>query len=361
MMKVSVIVPVFNVAPYLRRGLDSLVNQTLREIEIICIDDKSTDDSLDILREYAGRDNRIKLIELPQNQGVAVARNAGMKIAAGEYIGFMDPDDYVDLDWFEKLYAGAVESGADITAGNIRMTEFNGRVKLYTDWLAQVAANKFKFSYVLWCAIYRADMVRENKLENPAGVITSQDTVFAIKCAVIANKIHAVPDTFYNYIRMPGSISSEFFAPDKVQAKIDAANLIIDFLNTRRELTQTEYTDSFASFFKFIYFSMFYRTTARESRMMLMRAAIGLYKKHKYRHNIEMTGWQMRGYLESEDADGLYSHIESYSRRGKIIIKLFNQIPFIRIKKYSNYTKVSVFGIPIAGIYPKPDTIRYNG
>jgi glycosyltransferase involved in cell wall biosynthesis len=85
----NAIVPIYNVEPYLRRCLDSLVNQTLKDIEIICINDCSPDKSLIILKEYAGKDNRIKIIDFEKNQGVSVARNSGMKIAKGEYIGLL--------------------------------------------------------------------------------------------------------------------------------------------------------------------------------------------------------------------------------------------------------------------------------
>lgn len=92
----SVIVPVYNVAGEIKRCLDSLLGQTLREIEILCIDDKSTDNSLEILRDYEKKDSRIKIIALEKNCGVSVARNQGLAIASGEYIGFVDPDDFVD-------------------------------------------------------------------------------------------------------------------------------------------------------------------------------------------------------------------------------------------------------------------------
>lgn len=104
MSKVSVIIPVYNTEKFLRKCLDSVCNQTLQDIEIICINDCSTDGSSEILREYAGKDNRIKLIELFENGGAAKARNIGIDIAHGEYIGFVDSDDFVDLDFYEKLY-----------------------------------------------------------------------------------------------------------------------------------------------------------------------------------------------------------------------------------------------------------------
>lgn len=116
--KVSVIIPVYNAAQYLERCLDSVINQTLKDIEIICINDCSTDNSLEILEEYASKDNRIKIIDFKENKGVAAARNAGINEAQGEYIGFVDPDDYIDSDFYAQLYKKAYETKADIVKGN---------------------------------------------------------------------------------------------------------------------------------------------------------------------------------------------------------------------------------------------------
>ena len=116
-IKISVIVPVFNAEKYLKMCLNSLVSQTLKNIEIICIDDGSTDNSLAILDKFKSKDDRIKIIK-QKNYGVSMARNNGISEAQGEYIGFVDADDWVDKDFFEKLYNAAQKYNADIaTAG----------------------------------------------------------------------------------------------------------------------------------------------------------------------------------------------------------------------------------------------------
>lgn len=112
-IEVSVIVPVYNSEQYLRKCLDSIVGQTLRNIEIICIDDGSTDDSLSILLEYAAEDNRMIVLE-QQNQYAGVARNHGMKVASGKYLMFWDSDDYYDVAALEKMYRRSEEDRADI-------------------------------------------------------------------------------------------------------------------------------------------------------------------------------------------------------------------------------------------------------
>ncbi len=104
MAKVSILVAVYNAEKYLAQCLNSLMNQTLEDIEIICIDDASTDDSLAILHTYAQQDKRIKIVEMPQNSGSAKARNAGLKVATGDFVAFVDSDDWVSADAFEHIY-----------------------------------------------------------------------------------------------------------------------------------------------------------------------------------------------------------------------------------------------------------------
>ena len=113
MKKVSVIIPIYNVSQYLRECLDSVLGQTLQELEIICVNDGSTDNSLEIVREYAQRDPRIVVITGP-NGGYGKAMNKGLDIAAGEYIGIVEPDDYIVPEMFEKLYHTAAEQDLDL-------------------------------------------------------------------------------------------------------------------------------------------------------------------------------------------------------------------------------------------------------
>ena len=117
MQKVSVIIPIYNAEMYLRECFDSIINQTLEDIEIICINDGSTDSSLDIVKEYAGKDGRIIIID-KQNEGVAIARNLGIDRATGEYVCFMDSDDYYPSnDILEELYNKAKENNVLIAGG----------------------------------------------------------------------------------------------------------------------------------------------------------------------------------------------------------------------------------------------------
>ena len=111
---VSIVIPVFNVEKYIGKCLDSLISQTLHNIEIICVNDCSTDKSLDILRDYEAKDNRIVVIDLPRNIKQGGARNVGIKKARAPFLGFVDSDDWVSLDMYENLYTLAVTHDAEI-------------------------------------------------------------------------------------------------------------------------------------------------------------------------------------------------------------------------------------------------------
>ena len=116
--KISVIIPVYNTEEYLGNCLTSICTQTLEDLEIICINDASEDNSLNILNDFANKDKRIKVINFRLNKGAAVARNNGIKIAKGEFISFIDSDDYLETaDFYEKLYNKAIQTNADITKG----------------------------------------------------------------------------------------------------------------------------------------------------------------------------------------------------------------------------------------------------
>lgn len=122
MTKISAILPVYNVEQYIKDCLDSIINQTMDDIEIICVNDGSLDNSLQVLEEYAQKDARIKIIS-QENQGQGIARNNGLKIANGEYITFIDPDDWVDVDMFEKMYNSAKKFDSDFVFCNSMIEE----------------------------------------------------------------------------------------------------------------------------------------------------------------------------------------------------------------------------------------------
>ncbi|MBR1425411.1 glycosyltransferase [bacterium] len=206
MIKVSIIVPVYNVEEYLSKCLDSLINQTLKGIEIICIDDGSTDRSSKILEKYANHDSRIKIINQP-NQGVSIARNNGMIIAQGDYIGFCDSDDWVDPDFYEKLYNTAIKYDSNVSVAGIKKVKKNNKefdfLRIKSEYYTEENFAKFElcdvpdFCYV-WNKIYKRSFLMKYEL-NFKPNITFEDLLYTPQVLYHAKGVCSVPNTFYYY------------------------------------------------------------------------------------------------------------------------------------------------------------------
>lgn len=220
MVKVSVIVPCYNIAPYLERCLDSLIQQTLTDIEIICINDKSTDNTLQILQEYAKKDKRIHIINHKENTGVAVARNDGLRIARGDYIGFVDPDDYVDLDFYEKLYDVAKSRNADVVKGGLMITNYLNEKQIESDLNKKIQKHPLNFCAEHSSAIYKKTFLNKNKLSYPENIMTGQDSAFLSKLVVLKPSLFINNKVFYHYINRPDSLDSKTLTHNKVLSRI---------------------------------------------------------------------------------------------------------------------------------------------
>ena len=220
MYDVSVIIPVYNVENYLNECLDSVCNQTLSNIEIICVNDGSSDDSLKILNQYRQVDDRIKVIS-QNNQGLSVARNNGLKEATGRYIYFLDSDDYIDISCLEKLYNNAVSNDSDVVLFKFQNVDDNKNVhkrgvefkidKIFGD----IDYGHFNFTYkdvrrhVMNSAfsaclkLYKREFIE--LFEFPIGV-NFEDVPVHVKVMLIAKRISFVPEFLYYYRSNPDSI-----------------------------------------------------------------------------------------------------------------------------------------------------------
>lgn len=193
--KISVIIPVYNVEKYLKKCLDSLVNQTFKDIEIICINDGSTDDCLSILNEYAAKDERIIVIS-QENQGPGAARNKGLEIAKGEYISFIDPDDWVNTEFYSELYNEAKISDYDIVKG----VRINVNSKNVIKKHKQLEPGMFFYSWL--SCIYKTKIINDNKLRFPAAY-SFEDMAFLMLFFSFAKKYSASEKaSYYCFQRM---------------------------------------------------------------------------------------------------------------------------------------------------------------
>ena len=220
---VSVIVPIYNVEKYLSKCIESIINQTLSNIEIILVNDGSTDSSGVIADNYAKKDSRIRVIH-KKNGGQGSARNTGIELASGEYIGFVDSDDWIDLDMYEKLYNKSNKYKSDIAIGSRKV--FNENYDLVTT--VTVGDNEFDniskniVDYILKNVFYPQTVSACNKLYSRKLLLNnnirfrsveevgSEDAVFNYCTLLNTNKIVTINDTFYNGVERLGSTTRQY-------------------------------------------------------------------------------------------------------------------------------------------------------
>ena len=240
---ISVIVPIYNSEKHLNKCVDSILNQTYKDLEIILIDDGSTDNSPKICDEYAKNDNRIKVIH-KENGGLSSARNAGLKIATGEYITFVDSDDYIDVTMYEKMHASIKKPNADICMCGSKTVDKNckeiARDILPDDCLftgEDIILNfVIKLKTAVWNKLFRYEIVKN--IHFPPGRVHGEDLVFLSMFLDKTTTMSTVSDACYFYFKRQNSITTSRFSErafDEIYCKdISREN----FVNTFPEYSQ---------------------------------------------------------------------------------------------------------------------------
>lgn len=370
--KISVVVPVYNVAPYLARCLDSLVAQTLSDIEIICIDDKSTDNSLEILQEYKNKYPQIHVIALDKNSGVATARNAGIDAARGKYLGFVDSDDYIDADFYEKLYATAKKENADMVRGNVKIVQYDGSIFTDHNEIKDVQKHgKWHFCWQWWTAIYRAKMIKDAGLKFPTDVISGQDTVFLTACLNSTNTVAVRTDVFYNYIRREGSLDEQIMPPHKIASRIKALSMVADIYNSSVTISDADYIARYAVVLGGME-NHFRRNTSKQCRESIGAATIEIFKCCKHKSAVAKNlarrwGKHFADCLLSYDADGIvecWAGIQSQATQKKNDIRktayLFGFVPVARIYRSDKKLLIRIFGLKVLQVKNEYGVYRLN-
>lgn len=215
---VSVIMPIYNMEKYLSRALDSLTQQTEKRIEIICVNDGSTDSSENILKEYSARDSRIRLIS-QKNSGQGAARNRAIETAVGDYIAFVDPDDVVSDNFISELYQTALKYNADIAATDqVYMCHDDGRRILKKTGIfpnqrivrsLEEKGEIIKSSGIVWNKIYRTSLIKKNGIRFADTRSVGEDNVFNILSLFLAREVAICHTAYYNYyVRLNSSVHS---------------------------------------------------------------------------------------------------------------------------------------------------------
>lgn len=220
---VSIIIPVYNVEPYLCKCIDSILAQTYTNLEIILVDDGSPDRCPEICDKYAEMDSRIHVIHKP-NGGLSDARNAGLEVASGEWIAFVDSDDWIEPDMYKKLLQNAEMYQAEISIGGVNdelltdegttilKTTMTDSVNYRCCTNTETMQNYFKGSWSAWDKIYQKKVFENVRF--PVGEI-NEDEAIVLHLLEKCRKVVYTNEVFYHYIHRPSSITTSSFSPKK--------------------------------------------------------------------------------------------------------------------------------------------------
>ncbi len=195
----SIIIPVYNSEKYLKECLTSVSNQTLKDIEIICVNDGSKDNSLKILEEFGAQDSRFRIIN-QENQGQGYARNAGLEAAKGDYVGFIDSDDYISPDFYEKLYSYK----SDIVLTTKRQYLENGKFRT-KDFKVKDKNSLIMKNCNIYNKIYRKDFLIKNNIKFYGKTNPAEDNYFSVQAILKADSIKIINEGTYFYRVVEGS------------------------------------------------------------------------------------------------------------------------------------------------------------
>lgn len=228
--KISIIIPCYGVEKYLDRCMESVICQSLKDIEIILVDDCSPDHVPQICDKWAEKDHRIKVIHKEKNEGLGFARNTGLDIATGEYVAFIDSDDYVDKTMYKTLYEATEQGKMDAVYCGLRQECIDGKFLLINDFnsvkkfnkeiLSKVAfsfinkteiCNKERFFMSVWHCLYKRELINKYHIKfYSEREVLSEDLPFQVEFCLKAERIKFIPDYLYTYCFNQNSLSRNF-------------------------------------------------------------------------------------------------------------------------------------------------------
>ncbi|MBA1336764.1 MAG: hypothetical protein HPY66_3200 [Firmicutes bacterium] len=238
MPKISIIIPVYNVAPYLRECLDSIQEQTFKDFEAILIDDGSTDGSGKICDWYASKYKRFKVIH-KSNGGVSSARNMGLDIAQGEYIGFIDPDDFISHNFYEMLFDSIERNSADISISGFKLVDQHGKLVQFPEFFQTTIKGKLEGTEIMR-AYARGEIIMAGLVDKlykkscfdnvrmPEGISLLEDGAIMPLVLSHAKTLVEEPRAIYYYRRRPNSLTSSSVDIKRMAELIKATNMMTD-------------------------------------------------------------------------------------------------------------------------------------
>lgn len=349
--KLSIIVPVYNVEKYIAKCLDSLVNQTLQDIEIICVDDCSSDKSVSIIKKYMKKDKRIRLICHTQNKGLAATRNTGLKSATAELIAFADSDDYLELNAYEKavntmaseidIVCFGIGTGGDISPERKKMDDeyyaikYSGSVKITDDILLHTDVSSCN-------KIFRKSIIDKYAISFPDG-LRYEDAYFFNVYGIRCQTAFFMKDKLYHYVRRENSIMSSTFTGE-IGVSIDHVKIAIKLYEylKHNNLFAEHKNHFYRLFFAYVNFSLYHEKT---------------FKGHEQIYDLAIN------FLDKEkiSLNNSPEFFRDYRMLKNRILFLTTQryMKFIKIKRTASKKVYYVFGIPVLRIKYKKYHTKY--
>lgn len=352
---ISIIIPIYNSARSLKKCVKSVLSQTFKDIEVLLINDGSTDNSLAICREYEKKDSRVVVINKEQNEGVDKARLTALENVRGEYLTFVDADDWLEKDAIKTLYEISQQTGADAVIGNMQRISCNGLIKKKAprkEWMNRLIVHeelmdKYFLSYFgcsilpfrLWSVLYRTSVVKEAKLE-PSGLFFGEDLVMSMNIFPHLDSLYATDNVTYNYnIGLPGENDRY------LDRWLENARLL--HLTKMKKLK--EYNFKKAVFYQrsslvnyliaYVYMCYTRRFWSREENIKELSDELNhtIYRNLDYLLHCNYRDKQMIEYLVAGNARAFYSYVEkTFTRKS---LKNMFYFCFYRIALFPRYLR----------------------
>ncbi len=313
MVKVSIIVPIYKVEKYLKRCLESLVSQTFQEIEIICVNDGSPDQSQKIVDEYVEKYPEIVKGYVKENGGVGDTRNYGLDCATGEYIAFVDSDDWVEPEMIEKMYRAAIEQKADLVICDYVVDNIDGGSEMIISGIIKSSTDIFKRVLISppapWNKLYKKDLFLKTDIRYPKG-LWYEDLATTLRLIMNTNKIAHVKEAFVHYIQREGSIMATL--NEKVLDIYKVLELIEDYYKSNG------YYDQYKDEIEFLYVEHVILTSLLNWRKF-ENGDLYLKKAISYM-NKKFPKWVENPYIQKQ------------SKKEKVVFKLLYHKHFLILK-----------------------------
>ncbi len=250
-LKISVLTPVYNVESYLHKCIDSILAQTLKDFELILVDDGSTDSSSKICDEYAAKDSRVRVYHR-SNHGISVTREFALSQATGEFIQFIDSDDWIEPNMFELMYNKAKETSSDIVGCLLvehwphKDIHYKTYYKTKDAFIRDIISSKWG---VLWKHLFKREMIVKNDIHIPINIDGGEDYVFCVKSFLNAGNVACVNNVLYHYNRLNITSTMNNMTRKKVQDQIDATEMAIAYMEDKGVSTKYKYEIDNRKFF----------------------------------------------------------------------------------------------------------------